>query len=513
MKGISLSIHSNLQRLKEPKLDAKEVKLVLDLKGLLFNVTTKRVPVRLLSPEEILSHLIRLSILKKLPPGRHVLRISRPKVPGITGKYSYSDQALDKDAYQTNLVFLSRLFERIKQDDTDYPDEESKQNAEIYRNLATNIEATLSYYIAQCFRVIQERYQASGRVFRLRSYKGKMDPDHEYEKELNSITLLGSMLSSIPTTAPAGYTDDVWFTLYQTGEFLDYVDNQPAICVFGFKCSVPDNVQVLFDLDTLTTQISPYTLKVGQDELKKITAFPEELKQYVPSLLRILEEKNEQKIFSNTPSNHRFKDLLEKLAISANESLRRGQFINSEPMWTRFWVNLGIFGRKLSEEGDKHEVLGQAVYYLLDRIVEHYNVKPEVGWILNLCTEELGMADEFKILSQFQYRSYPTVPVKITSTNDILMSPPGSASTTEEIVEFPDYLRERFRNKDKQEEVIILAPFDSYVGKLSALIKEVTECGNRVIGIVALFSMASSWDYLSARDHFDIVPMFRLSEF
>ncbi len=477
---------------EDAKLDVQRVNLLLDFTGLSFDLAIYDVPVHLFSKAEILQHLIRLNMLKKLPPSHHVLRVSRSR----DEPRDLRDIGSAEDCH-TNIMFLSRLFEEIKQNNSeDTP-------------LVTNIEASISHLIAREFRAIQEEGQATGRIFQLLKYRHKEAKD-QYEEDLNCSDLLVSMLSLIPTPTRAEATNEVWVTLYQTSGFLAHVGQEPAICVFGFTSSTPKNVRVIFDLNSLTTADAiPNTHKMSQDELKQLAYIPERLfNNYAPTLLKKLQEPTtEQKIYNNLPPDKPLSDILSTLLPYARRSLRYGCFINSERALTDYWVNLGIFGRSLSLD-NKQDVLGQAVYAAVDKLATQHNVRPDAGCILNLCTEESGIADELLILTRFRYKSYPTVNVRITSDNSVIMSFPESDPTEGQIVTLP----KRFQDDNIKEEIILLVPFDSYVSKLEAVVREIRRHNNSIIGIITLFSTAKRWDYLSARSHFDIIPLFRIDD-
>lgn len=428
------------------------------------------IPVHLITPHEIFQDLIRMETLKKLPSGYHVLAISR----------DYK--------FHTNLVFLSRRFHELKSD-------------EKYSDRVRRLEVAIAHFINQAFIAIANRHPS--KKLKLVKY----DPEL-YESELNFPPLMDSMLASITSPQQSEPTDKVLVAIYQTREFIMQLKKERGfgICLFGFPPIVSSDVHVLFDLCRLELnhEETGNPCQVDQAGLERLAESSKEFfERYAPQLSATLTRQPKEQIpqgqFPSVslaqrgpePQSRMLENLLELVRIPAQTSVRHGCFVDSEPAITPYWVNLGIFADALYEAGVQ-DALEKTIIYVIDRVIQSCSVHPKDLFILNLCTPDSGIADELPILWDFQHHSLPTGGVSIDRRSKVINLPDQITDIT------------------VTEEVIVLTPFDSYAHTLKTVLQAVREYNNAVICIISLFSMAKTWDYLSASHYLNVIPLFRV---
>jgi len=335
----------------------------------------------------------------------------------------------------------------------------------------------------------------------------KYDPEF-YENELNFPPLMDSMLAVITSPQQSGPTDKVLVAIYQTREFTMRLEKERGfgICLFGFSPIVSSDVHVLFDLHRLELNHAETgnPCQVDQAGLERLAESSKEFfETYAPQLSATLTRKPKEQILQRQspsvslaprdpePQSEILENLLELVRMPAQTSVRHGCFVDSEPAVTLYWVNLGIFTDALYEAG-VGDALKKAVISVIDRAIRSYSVNPKDLFILNLCSRDSGIADELPILWDFQHHSLPTGGVSIDRHS--------------KAVNLPDQITDITVTG----KIIILTPFDSYAGILKTVLQAVRACNNAIICIVSLFSMAKTWDYLSASHYFNVIPLFRV---
>lgn len=462
----------NTHKINSMVEDASFATLTLQLRtedGVLLNLSLDRTPVHLMSLAEIFQELIHLRTIMKLPSGYHVLAVSKDR------------------AFHTNLVFLCERFQELKSDRK-------------FSDRTRRIQAAIARYVNVTFREIQTRNPS--KRLTLFGYEPV-----EYENELNSSSVLRDILGDITLAQQVSQTDKVLVAIHQTPEFMVQVERRGGlgIALFGFGQITPNNVRVIFDLDRL--ELSQDTINnpcaVGHTELHLLSeTSSEHFEKYAHQLRVVLTQAPRDVALSTqievptTSSSQKkqgttLEDLLRVLRVPAEASLRHGRFVNSEPAIASYWINLRIFEDAIQKIGLQN-ALENALVSVIDRIAKNYGNNFSKLYVLNLCSEGSGIANELPTLWQFKHPSLPTGAVAIDS-------PSKSITLPQDITDV-----------NAPNDIILLAPFDSYVITLDMVIKSVRAYNNNVICVLCLFSIAETWDYLTAFDYFDVLSLFRV---
>lgn len=439
--------------------------------GLLFDLELGRIPVHFLSRHEVFRDLIRLGALKKLPSGHHVLAVS----PDFQ--------------FHTNLIFLSKRLNELGSE-------------EEYGDRVRGIEAAMARFINEAFTEITIQHP------RLELVKYEPQP---YESDLNSSVLLDNVLTVITPLQPVRPTGRVLVAIYQTRELVIQLEREGGfgICLFGFRSIVPSNVQVIFDLCQLKLNYDEAgnPCQVDWSELKQLSESSREyFDRYAPQLIEKLTKKQRGgrsqggQAAGAFPASKRseqtsreLKNVLSLIQPSAGDSLKYGCFVTSEPATASYWINLSVFEDGLYR-ANTQSALEEAIVSVIDRCTRTYKISAERLSILNLCSEDSGIADELPILWQFKHSRLPTHAVGVDRETKTVTGLPY------EIIDV-----------NSPRGVILLVPLDSYVSTLETVLQAVKDGNNDVVCIVSLFSVAKTWDYLSASECFDIIPLFRIN--
>ncbi|MFX0107696.1 MAG: hypothetical protein ACFE7R_05410, partial [Candidatus Hodarchaeota archaeon] len=422
--------------------------------GLLFDLELGCIPVHLLTRHEVFRDLIRLGVLKKLPPGHHVLAVS------------------PDSQFHTNLILLSkRLYELGSEEE--------------YGDQVRGLEAAMARFINEAFTEIIVQHP------RLELAKYESQP---YESEVNFSALLDNVLTVITYPSTARPTGRILVAIYQTREFVMQLEREGGfgICLFGFGPIAPSNVQVVFDLCQLKLNHDEAgnPCQVDLSELKQLADSSREyFERYATRLIATLTKKQHSDRSQggqstgalSTPktserASRELEPVLSLIQPSANTSLRYGCFVSSEPITTSYWINLGIFEDALYK-ANVQNALREAIIFVVDRCTQTYEINTERLCIINLCSEHSGIANELPTLWQFKHPRFPTYAVGIDQETKSVKLP----------YEVTDI--------NLPKEVILLVPFDSYVSTLGTVLQTLRDYKNSVICIVSLFSMAETWDY------------------
>lgn len=434
---------------------------------LLFDLELGHVPLRLISPSEIFQDLIRLEVLKKIPSGFHVLAISR-----------------DHD-FHTNLIFLSRRFQELKLDKK-------------YSDRVNRLEVAIAHLINEIFATLEKIHPL--KKLDLTRY----DEPEPYESELNFLPLLDSLFAAINIPQQTETTDKVLIAIFQSREFVMRLGDGLGICLFGFSKIVSSNIYVVFDLCQLKLEYDAGNpCRIEQTLLELLSESSKAFfERYAPQLSITLTSKPKEYILqgksaivsseSKEPKfqSETFENLLP--LIPAQTSMKSGWFVNSEPVITSRWVNLAVFSDAL-DKTNTQDILKKAVKDIIDRVTQNYNVDKEHLFILNLCSQNSGIADELSVLWDFQHPLITTMTVEIDRRS--------------KYINLPDQIT----NINIRKEIIILSPFDSYVSTLKSVIRAVRSRNNIIVCTISLFSTAETWDYVSTSDCFDVIPLFRVN--
>lgn len=446
----------------------------------MFEVSLGKIPVNHIRPHQVLLGLIRLGALKKLPPGYNVLEIAQ--------------------GYHTNLVFLP---ERLLRAD------------EVERDRVNILAAAIARFIYEEFRKIEETHRAQ---FRLTTYNSD-----DYESEINSHEFLDNTIRqiSIPHQTPAN--EEVLVALYQTPKFMNEVKSIRAkggygICLFGFNPILPQrhtpfisgNLKIIFNLSEL--RVAPVggqdPCHVPVEQLDEIAdSSTEYFQKYAPKLLA---QQVQQPLTGGSPSdtlsrmeaeartsdqtNREFEEILADLQEDSPDYVKYGRFVTSEPATTSHWINLAIFERQLRAK-DHQSSLKQAIDYIVTRCIRAYAVDIDKLHILNLCSEGSGIADELTLLRGYKYLN------EKIHTDDVTIARDGRTISG---------LHKSIVRTDFKSQVILLIPLDSYVNAVETVLEYVRPRENDIICVISIFSIVRTWEYLTANDFFDILPLFRI---
>jgi len=477
--GVKGSIAFDTSKLNPSTKLTEEIQLVLEFwedETVVFTFGLGKFIVHLLNKQELLSKLIGFGALKKVPPGYDVLKITH-------------------DYYFTNIVFLPQVLINLKKD----RDTEDKVD---------EVEVAIANMIQDEFQELQKN---SREKLSLLVY----DPE-PYEQDLNVPEFLNNILSATnlikPTTSKLRQ-EVVYVSTFQTPEFLSKLDKGASgICLFGFKQFIPKgfNLTVIFDLSNLTlppiSSIDDCVIN-KPDLYELIDCSPKYFKDHASKLEKELSKTGittklsaNQGVDISSCSSWSLDDLLSELQKPFDNSQKKGRFVISEPGITKIWVNLAIFSNKLNEINLRNKLI-QSIFLLIDLAKKNYTIHPDNLIIVNLCSEQSGISNELSTLwnlDQISEATYkiPCYNVVIDSKNgEVTLESKGDVATSGQL-------------KDK--DVILLVPLDSYVKVIKKVLEYVRGQEINVIAIISLFSIATNWDFATASEFFDVLPLFQV---
>lgn len=192
---------------------------------------------------------------------------------------------------------------------------------------------------------------------------------------------------------------------------------------------------------------------------------------------------------------------LKVVQMYAENSLKRGIFLTSEPEITYDWVDLGIFQHSITSANLQDHLI-DTIFWVVECCIEGYRINRGDVTIVNMCSKYSGIANELKMFhdlsdsEQEKPHKIPICDVKIgrsINTIDIKIESHEDLSTPLE-----------------HREVVLLVPVDSYVTEIAKTLEFLRGHANIVTCVVSLFSVAKTWDYVTATDYFDVIPLFRV---
>ena len=439
-----------------------------------LDASLEHVPVHLVTRQQVFREIIRIGAVKKLPPGYHVLPVSRDK------------------REHTNLVFLPAQLV-------------NQTGIEDWHDQRRRLELALARFVREELAKIADE----GLRLVVEAYKPK-----PWEEELNSSPLLEAIASRIRVPEPDRPTGEVKVTLalYQTRDFtIQLSPREFGVCLFGFRFpqSHLPQLRMVYDLCQLgsdrTGDNDP--CKVGLTDLRYISESTTENLRKNAETFADTYAKNGRSGKSDAEKS------LDKAAIakegqSQSQSLAQllgyihnrhgledcslhGCFVTSEPARTDYWIDLGVFEDALDVKARR--ALCESVNLIIDRCVEAYGIETSKLSILSLCCEKSGIADELETLWDHSHPRYGIHPVAVNLEAGEVEVPHEVESPTD------------------RREIILLTPVDSYAPQMKAVLDYVTRRRNSVICVVSLFAVAATWDYLGSTQRADVIPLFRIA--
>jgi hypothetical protein len=467
---------------------AKEVRLVLEFREgdtIVFMFELGKFVVHLMDEQDMLSTLIKLGALKKIPPGYNVLPIT--------------------DEFFTNIVFLPQVLIDKKR----APDTEDE---------AEEVEAAIASRINDKFQELQQRN--SQKTLGLLMYGPEpSEQDLNHPEFMNSVVSAPYLVKPIPSKPEE---QQVYVSIFQTTEFLSRLvkEHSLGICVFGFKQRIPVgvNLSVIFDLSNIVIEQSIMPADecvINKFDLDKLVDCSEEhFQKYGPSLAKKLSPPKPEAEFTvdqeaDVPSNSSLSldILLGHLQNPFDKSQKRGHFVVSEPELTELWVNLAIFSSELNKhrlnKPDLRKELIQAIFYVIDGAIKDYHIDRKNLSIVNLCSKHSGIANELNILWNLDQIS--KAKYNIPCYNVAIDSKSGEVTLEPELE--PEY---EDTGSVQSRDVILLIPLDTYVKVIKRVLEHVRRQKINVISVISLFSIATNWGFVTASEYFDVYPLFRV---